>query len=239
MTTLALPAVEVVQRAGARYYRRVGSGAIYPSVTTVLAAWGADRLVPWVRSRTAEVIRERLLARAGEPVTAELAADVTAVSERATSWEAEHGRGVHAYLATALTGDLYEVVPELEPFAAGAREWLAAMGARIVDLEVPVLSERWGFGGTVDAVIELEDGGLGIVDWKTGQVRPQYALQLAAYWQACEEAGLDVRGAWVVRLAPEEWYSRQLHDRADAWEAFLDCLRLWRRWQTLPARWLA
>lgn len=230
--------IETLVRSGVRYYRRAGSPRLYPSVTSILGGWGSSQLIRWARERTADVIRCRLLQRLGEPVTEALADEVAAFREADFAREAALGSRVHEGIWRLLSGELRAADPETEPLVRAAADWLEETGAEPAMAEVPVLSERFGFGGTVDALLQLPDGTSLLVDWKTGEPRVTHALQLAAYWQACEETGIDVSEAWAVYLRTDGWHARRLRDRKEAFDAFVDVLRAWRELQFLPERWL-
>jgi ATP-dependent exoDNAse (exonuclease V) beta subunit len=56
------------------------------------------------------------------------------------------------------------------------------------DTERIVFSERYGYAGALDALGRLPNGQRVALDWKTSrEMRPEYALQLAAYARAYEE----------------------------------------------------
>ena len=94
----------------------------------------------------------------------------------------------------------------------------------ITPLETPMVSERWGFGGTPDALLTL-DGVPALGDWKTGGLYIDALMQMAAYQKLYEE------------VHPNEWLPGGFHlcrfnrdtadfthhhfqDLNDAWEMF-------------------
>ena len=72
--------------------------------------------------------------------------------------------------------------------------------------ELKLVSEQYQFGGTFDAVCEV-NGKLVICDWKTSSSGDyqEYLIQLGAYRQLIKE-NLDhnIRGAILLRLDKEE-----------------------------------
>lgn len=71
-------------------------------------------------------------------------------------------------------------------FAAYER-WAAMSNLEVLEQEMQLVSERYRYGGTPDA-IGLVGGELCLVDWKTSNgVFSDYLLQLAAYKQLWEE----------------------------------------------------
>lgn len=98
--------------------------------------------------------------------------------------------------------------------------------------EIPVVSMRYGFGGTADA-IGLLDGVPTLPDWKTGVHLGRHRAQTAAYKQAvvemnlCESPEKLHRGA--IYLTPSGGYKIVLHSGEDDWFDFLAGLRLYGR----------
>lgn len=63
-------------------------------------------------------------------------------------------------------------------------DWYNSVKPKVLNNEVVVISDKYGYAGTVDIVCEIE-GETYIVDIKTGQyVWPEYELQLSAYQAA-------------------------------------------------------
>ena len=71
--------------------------------------------------------------------------------------------------------------------------WESMTKLEIVEQEFPLVSEKYQFGGTPDA-IGLVNGKLSLVDWKTSNgVYADYLLQLAAYQILIEECRPDLK----------------------------------------------
>lgn len=88
------------------------------------------------------------------------------------------------------TFDESQYKPELLEKARGAfnayQEWKAQTQLEVAEAEVSLVSRRFRFGGTLDAL--LIKGKLALGDWKTSNgVYPDYLLQLAAYQILWEE----------------------------------------------------
>lgn len=65
-------------------------------------------------------------------------------------------------------------------------EWADQTQLEITDTEVPLVSERYKFGGTLDAMLIRGKRSLG--DWKTSnKIYPEYLVQIAAYGLLWEE----------------------------------------------------
>ena len=83
--------------------------------------------------------------------------------------------------------------------------WFADNNVEFLETEMKLVSEKYGFGGTFDA-IALVNGKLAICDWKTSNaVHDEFLVQLAAYRQLIHEnTEHKIRGAILLKLDKEE-----------------------------------
>jgi len=84
-------------------------------------------------------------------------------------------------------------------------KWFEDNDVEFYETELKLVSEKYQFGGTFDAVCEV-NGKLVICDWKTSSgVYDEFLIQLGAYRQLIKE-NLDhnIRGAILLRLDKEE-----------------------------------
>jgi hypothetical protein len=127
-------------------------------------------------------------------------------------------------------------IPEdARPVLEAWTQWRQHENLDLLMTEVTVVSSKYGFAGTVDAVArrrDRPDAGLVILDWKTSnQIYPTYAMQLAAYARAIEETvGEKVVEAWVVRLdkTKPKFQAKQVADIERAFALFQAALLLWK-----------
>lgn len=155
-------------------------GILYPSVTTVLG----HPPKPWL---------ERWRAKWGvraERKTAAANAIGTAFHEGAEGllW----GRNVLAH------GRVHNMLSRFE-------QWLDGVHLLPVETELKVISRKYGYAGTLDAIAE-QDGKLVIFDWKTGAgLYPDMELQLSAYAQAYEETtGKKIKRGVIVLVSKDK-----------------------------------
>lgn len=117
----------------------------------------------------------------------------------------EYGDLVHGVIEGYISGqkatlgkDMAQILDNfkvtLEPHVA---EWLMS--------EEKLISEKYQYGGTLDAVFKHKDGRTILLDVKTSNgMRDEYIHQLAAYQQALtEEKGLKTDEVWVILLQKE------------------------------------
>jgi hypothetical protein len=146
---------------------------------------------------------------------------------------AEGGTVGHALVEAAIHGkeaDLSKFSEEAK--AAGAiafgayKQWLAQTRIEMIFSEIPLVSERYRFGGCIDAVSRGANGQLCLVDFKTGSVYPDHLCQVAAYRMLWEENNPDQKIEGGFHLCR---FNRETGDFAhhyfahlnEAWEAFV------------------
>jgi hypothetical protein len=103
-------------------------------------------------------------------------------------------------------------------------EWATQFGLTVLETEVPLVSERYKFGGTFDAVA-VALGRTVLLDWKSGGgIYPETVCQVAAYRELLRERGTAIDEAYVLRVGKEmgdfhfHAYSERVVDLG--WEAF-------------------
>lgn len=107
----------------------------------------------------------------------------------------ERGTNIHAILSSALItkksgGSLSPILAGLkgntESWARKAEsgiKWIEAnlKKADIIAVEVTIVSDKWGFAGTVDAIVKIQ-GKIYLIDWKSSAfILPRHRLQLGGY----------------------------------------------------------
>lgn len=166
-------------------------------------------------------------------------------ADRIAREAAEYGTSVHAFFERVNLGDRgpfgLPVDAVLQPYIA----WYRTEVAAVLGAEKLVVSRRFGFAGTADAVVALHDGSIAVVDLKTSKSalgEDSWSLQLAAYALALEEEDIDARRRIIVRLpkaAPGALYITEFPDETLETDqrAFLAALRLYRwRKERTPVR---
>tara|TARA_R100000781_G_scaffold98328_1_gene62037 strand:+ start:123 stop:755 length:633 start_codon:yes stop_codon:yes gene_type:complete len=87
----------------------------------------------------------------------------------------------------------------------GFYNWFANNNVTFHETELKLVSEQYQFGGTFDAICEV-NGKLVVCDWKSSNdVHSEYLIQLGAYRQLIKEnLDYNIRGAILLRLDKEE-----------------------------------
>jgi len=105
------------------------------------------------------------------------------------------------------------------------QEWASQTQLKVTHTELPLVSERYRFGGTLDAM--LVNGKLALGDWKTSNaIYADYLMQVAAYGILWEEAYPDqpINGGYhILRFAKEypDFEHRYYAELNDAREMFI------------------
>tara|TARA_R100000655_G_scaffold457_2_gene1859 strand:- start:743 stop:1372 length:630 start_codon:yes stop_codon:yes gene_type:complete len=83
--------------------------------------------------------------------------------------------------------------------------WFEDNNVEFYETELKLVSEKYQFGGTFDAVCEV-NGKIVICDWKTSSgVYDEFVIQLGAYRQLIKEnLNHNIRGAILLKLNKEE-----------------------------------
>lgn len=108
--------------------------------------------------------------------------------------------------------------------------WSKIHQLKPICIEVPQVSDRYGYGGTPD-FIGLVDGRMEIIDYKTGNgIYGSAYYQVAAYRQMAHELGHQVEHARILRIgrsADEGFEERLITKFDDEFQLFLRCLEIY------------
>lgn len=147
---------------------KLNDGTRVSGVTTILSAiklGGIEGLLHWANTEG--------LAGRNHRETRDAAADAGTCAHEMVECEI-HG-------TTLLPGKYApDVIARAEPAFMAYRQWAAQTKLKAIHTELPLVSERYRYGGCLDAI--LIDGQLSLGDWKTSNsVRMEMMLQLAGY----------------------------------------------------------
>lgn len=103
--------------------------------------------------------------------------------------------------------------------------WAEQTKIKIIETEFGLVSEKHRYGGTPDALGEI-NGRLVLPDWKSSNsVYGDYLCQLAAYKNLIEEnrPNMKIEGFYLCRFSKEtaDFSVHQYNDLSEAWEMFL------------------
>jgi len=109
-------------------------------------------------------------------------------------------------------------------------EWEKSHPLSPILVETPLVSEKYGFGGTLDILAKM-NGDNSLVEVKTGaNVYPEYIYQLAAQSILLRENGYGVDNARILnigRTEDEAFQDRRVGNLSKEKELFLHCLAIY------------
>lgn len=217
------------------YYNKAGKRLV--GTTSLISRFkDSGALIKWAYRKGLE---HEGLRRDGKPYPTDLY-DVTLEA-------ADIGTAGHAMVERHINGEDPMAAPELarlpdasvegDSKTASPRErainayhqyvrWADTTKVKVVAQEMRLVSEKYQYGGTPDAIGEY-DGQLCLLDWKTSNsVYSDYLIQLAAYKNLWEENYPDkplVGGSHLLRFSKDsgDFSHHFFQDLDDAWQLFL------------------
>lgn len=180
-------------------------------VTTIMGVLSKPYLIPWANRLGLEGI------------------DSTAYVDET----ARIGTLAHYMAQCVLSGtkpDLHEYSPleidHAENSMFSFYEWLKHNKVDPVELELPLISEKYQYGGTIDCYATL-NGNLWLIDLKTSKrIYDEHLIQLGAYMQLLNENGYECKQARILRIGREEsdaFEERVITNVDKYFEMFMHC----------------
>lgn len=198
--------IKSIAKAHIRY--KTSDGTIVPGATTITGLLNKPYLITWANNLGLEGID----------------------SSNYTDEAAKIGTLAHAMIQADLQGeeiDKAQYSPIQVDLAENALisffEWKSHHKIEPIHCEVPFVSDRMKYGGTVDCYCML-DGKPTLLDFKTGKaVYPEYFVQLAAYAELLRENGYEVAETRILRVgrdATEGFEERSVADTRKWFDIF-------------------
>jgi hypothetical protein len=204
-----------------------------PSVTSVLGILAKPQLEDWkFRQITAAAWNLNAFAADANNVNLWHEKVMDAAFQKVDD-AADLGTSIHQAIEDHFQGR--PIGNDMLPYITCVDQWVKTEGVRFCEHEIRLVSQKHGYAGTTDAVVESKHG-LAIIDFKSRKSKPEYpmtpwdgqAMQIAAYAKA---KGAKV-GANVFISTTEPgrieatWYDESTIEAE--WMAFLNVLALWK-----------
>lgn len=110
-------------------------------------------------------------------------------------------------------------------------EWKKAHIIIPIANELPLVSEQYQYGGTIDVYAEI-NGDIWLLDIKSGKaIYSDMLIQIAAYRQLLNENGYPCERAKILRIGRDEtegFEERTLTSFDKYWQVFEHCLQIYR-----------
>jgi len=221
-----------------RYYTAPGIKEPMPSVTTVLGMIAKPHLAGWQTHVALTALVDAVTERQGGGASVDLAwlrsaaQAARGAADRQRDAAANFGSRAHDLIERRIKhgGPLAEYPAELATVLSNFEAWLTRYQFRFEWAERGVFSAKFGYAGTVDC-LATRNGKLAVLDWKTGQLHDEAALQVSAYAKAWEEmTGQHVEECWVIRFprTGDSVQVKQVKDIDLAFTLFRAALHLWK-----------
>ena len=207
---------KTTKRSKAHIKYKLQDGTIVPGVTTILGILNKPALVKWANNLGLQGID----------------------SSRYVDEKAAIGTLAHQMIADYLRGEDTDTseysaveIDQAENAVLSFFEWEKNNLIVPVLIEAPLVSEQWGYGGTVDC-LAYHDGKLWLLDFKTSKgIFPEMLVQLAAYYNLLLEHGYHPDQVKILRIGrtDDEGFEEMLVNHMDKrWEVFTHCLAIYK-----------
>lgn len=203
-----------------RYWWTDSDGKVgpLPSVTSITglqdSLGGADNLMRWGAGIALDYYEEHR----ADSTTLELAAYLPALKVNALAamkGPANLGSDVHEQVRRCIQGETLSLTPESAPNIGQFAAFLAKERPEFLYAEETILNLDMGYGGQFDIIAALR-GSTGLVDVKSGKIKPSHRLQLAGYSEPDVFIGRSGTAERIALPAIEKFYILAL--RPDGYE---------------------
>ena len=234
-----MPVPTLVRGIPGRHYvwppGKVPPDLVVPSVTNILDEYAKPWLGPWMAKAAGEYTADNLdtLVALDRDAVADV---VTRASKRSSSAAMARGSEIHeavdSFLSSGVHGsDLAQV--------EAAVDFVDRCVEEVLYHEATIFSVEYQYAGTADLIVVLRSaapvppalrGRTAVIDWKSGKVYPEVALQLTAYSRGDfvvneegEDEDLPAIDLGVVVQLPESgiWAARPVELSDDIFRAFV------------------
>jgi hypothetical protein len=252
---------ETSKETGDRWYIHPTTGERFISVTTVLGNIAKFGLTPWAAKLAAVAAFDRLplLNRASRSPLCNLTKTDDACGacrDCVTFWLADRHNVVRDEAADlgvklhdvaesdALFGEGAQVDDDVKPFVEQYRRWRDHYKPTFHASEMTVISRKWGYAGTLDAILSIAQMPKQLVhlndlpacvDWKSSK-----SVDIVKGWQVVAYANADkvllpdgteldmpeIKGGLIVHVRPDKVQMREVHLTDTNFQYFIHMLRV-------------
>lgn len=193
----------------------LADGTKVPGTTTIIGRWkDSGALMHWA-FKQGKLGKDRLYEEA------EKAADIGTLAHAMVEAHIKHAN-VDCMLDSAAADMKDKARSAFNAYLA----WERMTKLRVIDQEMQLVSEKYRYGGTPDA-IGIIDNELCLLDWKSSNgIYTDYLIQVAAYknlWDENHPDRIIVGGCHILRFAKEhaDFSHHFFPDLSEAWRQFV------------------
>lgn len=174
------------------------NGIQYPSVTTILGQLDkSNALIPWalncMEQKALELIKDKSTVSFSD-ILLQAKKEYREVSKQALDIGSQVHDTIEQYIKNGKDA-IGKMLPEVENAMIALFDWESANIDKWIESEKKVYHDKICYAGTLDAVAQMKDGSIAIIDFKTSKgFYSGYAEQLSAYRcarQNISDLGID------------------------------------------------
>jgi len=238
--------VELIAENGKHFYSVDGSKTYLPGVTGILGVAAKDALLPWASKQTAlycaKIIKRVQDLQKDNSALSEYLSDRFLGTLVARAKKQPHFMKVKAAEQGTLCHDIFEkhitgklLLDNLLNPPVPVKSyllWRKTERLQVVGGDMKVASVKHGYGGSLDVLLQDEQGNLVVGDFKTSNyIFDSMAAQVASYCVALAETyGLkDVPRGIIIRFDKEKvgYERREVSSTSDSFKMFKACQDLY------------
>jgi len=213
---LKIPKIERTMIDNERFYTVAGVKGYFPSVTTVLSIVKKHKLERWETTLITNKIRTEILRMSEHPDWRTQKTEVVNSIIQIASESPNQRRDLAVDFGNRAHSIIDELIKGIAPppildykyrnLVLGFEKWKKESKLNLIAPETLIFSNKFKYAGAMDAIgIATGSDGkehLVAIDWKTtNELRPEHALQVAAYAKGLQEMiNLPVQEAWVIKF---------------------------------------
>lgn len=243
--------IELIERNGHHFYSNDGGNTYYPGSTGILDILSKPALVPWASKKVADYTIKRLEELSGlfHRYDVSLETDIKRYKKFKEKFihrakkqphiskveSANYGSYAHKHFNEFLINK--KKLPDDIVFESFLY-WLSKEKLNVFQGDTKIVSLKFGYGGSLDALGFDENGQIFVIDFKTGNsIYDSHAYQVASYCYAYSEVyNLDyIPKGVVIRFGKDKVeYERREINVQPSFDCFLTCLNMYRLSKITP-----
>jgi len=228
-----MPTVTRHQKGNRRYYTVEGDprveGMELPNVTTILNVINKPGLQGWLLKNAADNHMKAVLDVVAESSLhskdgiMDLARERVKLYDKDRKTAADEGTRIHKVIEDYFVTGISPMDSQDRRLLSLINKWLDEMELDIVHSEIAVYHPFRHYAGTVDAIARDKYGDVTMLDFKTGKIYPEAAMQITAYseaWMLTNEEQLSISDHIIMQINEGGLYTQKVTKPLEAFDAF-------------------
>jgi hypothetical protein len=217
--------VDLIEHEGQHFYTVDKNPTYLPGVTGILNCIAKEALLPWCARETALYMNRIFLKIRGKrDVSDRFLETMVKRAKKQPKFIKEQAARVGTHAHKVFDGIINLAKdPGSTPYLDSFMHWLSTERLKIVQGDTKVASLKYGYGGSLDVLLQDGDGRYIIGDFKTGKyLYDSHSYQVSAYSQGFMETyGIDYRPEGVIIRFERDKPSYERRETRDINDSFL------------------